>query len=142
MNYLPELLKSNNLTSLINNPGTDYGDVRMHVQDSVEVTVKRNRWYGEILESSGRSYLYLFGKIPLPLKDASINFIYFHKALVIILMSIMLFNLSERRYQMNNLLRILLVLASSLGFYVLTMNGSLSLLLLVLLVYFEFVKKE
>jgi len=62
--------------------GNDYGDVVVGVSDNVDVSVVKNRWYGTILENSGRttklSKLYLMGFIPLPLNVNGGNLVWIH----------------------------------------------------------------
>jgi len=63
--------------------------VKVNFKDDVSVTVKKDRWYGRIIENDGLSNLYLFYFIRLPLKRGNFNYLYAHIlfSIIIILMA-------------------------------------------------------
>ena len=65
----------------------DTGEVRISLSDSVSTSVKRNRWYGTILEDGADSdrsrTLYTLGLIPLPLESGGVSLLFFHAILII-----------------------------------------------------------
>lgn len=52
--------------------------VNIGVGEQVSIFVTRHRFYGVIEESDGKSMLYLFNLIPIPLIRNNFNFLYFH----------------------------------------------------------------
>ena len=75
----------------------------MGVNDKVDVTVTRNRWYGTIIENSGletTSKLYLFNLIALPLKSGGKSLFFMHLILLALLISSLFFiNNKIKRYE-------------------------------------------
>jgi len=47
---------------------------KVNIGESIGVSIKRDRWYGVILESDNQKKLYLFNIIPIPIKKGYFNF--------------------------------------------------------------------
>ena len=86
---------------------TDSGtNVKIGFGDSVSTSVKRNRWYGKIYESDGKSNLYIFDLIKIPIKINNIDLTWYHQLVVMICLTILISffsiefikNRTERRY--------------------------------------------
>lgn len=87
--FIPQNLTKNGTT-------ITYGsEEKIGVGDSVYVEITRNRWYGTIYESGGKSRLFLFNILPLPLKKANTSFIFFHIILLLIWISFIIFSKKE-----------------------------------------------
>ena len=69
----------------------------------VEVSVRRNRWYGVILESGDPrvSVVYIFSFLKLPLKSSGVNFVYFHAIFFFILVMMYMLLLILQREKKN-----------------------------------------
>ena len=65
---------SDNGTLIMNYGGTE----KIDMGDSVQVQITRNRWYGTINEGGGKSILYLFKFIPLPLEKSGNDYLTAH----------------------------------------------------------------
>jgi len=82
-------------------------DIKIGVSDKVDISVKRERFYGYYIENTvGNRYskdLYLFRLFKIPLVMNSFQFIYAHViVLVLVLVSLVLSSViyfSERRYE-------------------------------------------
>lgn len=76
---------------------------------NVAVTVQKNRFYGEIIETSGNSKLYALSFIPLPLISNGFNFKFIHLiftiliSLLFIFLTILYYSNSERRLNHGSL---------------------------------------
>ena len=102
----------NNLLDFDNNSEDISGAMLdMSVLDNVEVTVIRNRWYGQIIENTNQDVskntndLYLFKVVKLPIEIGGINLTLIHSVVAMLLfLSIVIasmFDLAgkiERRY--------------------------------------------
>ena len=71
------------------------GDVNIGFGDSVNVLVNRNRWYGNIIESSQSSFLNLSIFI-LPLRIKDINFIYIHGFFILFVFLVHIFTFKRK----------------------------------------------
>ena len=141
-------LGENSTGDYVNGNGAD---VKIGMSDSISVgVIRKSKILWRTHELNGNSYFKVFNVVPLPKKVRGINFIYFH---IVFVLTLIIFILNEIGKQnlykepppyssMKHWLKLVLILFTSFLFYLASGSGSVSLLLTVLLIYFEFVFKK
>lgn len=89
--YPPEIYDFQNKSIFM-----DSQDVSVGFGEHIDVTITRKRFYGTIIEKDENSMVYLFGILPLPIKQKGFYFVPFHIAFLLIIVYIILWIFYER----------------------------------------------
>lgn len=99
INPISLLIATNISPRIVTDKITEVGgsNVQLGVSDEVSVTVTRNRWYGQLNDENGIQVLYLFKMIKIPLKTNSINFLFIHEIVLVILVGLPIKEIIDKR---------------------------------------------
>jgi hypothetical protein len=91
---LSSYLVYNNRESVINDNINNGEGVNVGFSDKVDVSVRKERWYGVIIENINNNYnlnyLYLFNFIKLPINVNGVNWVWYHLIVIFFILTLVL----------------------------------------------------